>query len=373
MNRSAILLPAALLVVSAVVFGLVARADRGNAGAAPEASSVTAPDAADSSSAGEQPAARRVAPLPVEGFVVERAPFTEIVRATGRAEANRRAELALPVGGTVSRVAVREGDRVDAGATLLALDPRPLEIDRDEARARLAKAESDFELLGIADSSLTAERRRLIEDRKGVTEARSALARAELDLAEATLVAPFAGEIADVQVVRGERAPADRAVVTLVETHPIRVRAEVLESDLGRVAAGATATLRFPAWPDETFRGTVETLDPEVDPDRGTGVALVTVENRDGRIRPGMYAEVAISGASHADRLRVPREAVLERDRRLLVFRASDGRAEWQYVKTGLETRESIEIVDGLAPGDTVLVSGHLTLAHGAPVRVKLR
>jgi multidrug efflux pump subunit AcrA (membrane-fusion protein) len=85
-----------------------------------------------------------------------------------------------------------------------------------------------------------------------------------------------------------------------------------------------------------------------------------------------MYADVAIEGAQIADRLVVPRRAVLERDRKLLVFRASKGRAEWQYVTTGLESDEAIEITSGLSPGDTVLVGGHLTLAHGAPVTVTI-
>ena len=68
----------------------------------------------------------------------------------------------------------------------------------------------------------------------------------------------------------------------------------------------------------------------------------------------------------------VPRPAVLERSRRLLVFVARGGRAEWSYVETGLESDGEIEITSGVAPGDTILVDGHLTLAHGAPVRVTL-
>jgi len=321
----------------------------------------------------EEAAKSRLAPLPVEGVVVRSGPFVELVRATGRAEADRRAELALAVSGTVLEVFVREGDRVRAGDPLIRLDPRPFGIARDEARARLAKAESDFGLIGLTDSTLTAERLRLIEDRTGVTEARAGLARAELDLEQATLLAPFAGEIASVEAEIGERAPAERALVTLVASRPVRVRAEVLESDFGRLARGAQVTLRFPAFPGEAFTGTVDALDPDIDPDRGTGIAFVELPNEDGRIRPGMYADLTIAGSLHADRLQVPREAVLERDRRLLVFRATDGRAEWQYVETGLETRELVEITSGLAPGDTVLVDGHLTLAHAAPVRVKLR
>jgi multidrug efflux pump subunit AcrA (membrane-fusion protein) len=86
-----------------------------------------------------------------------------------------------------------------------------------------------------------------------------------------------------------------------------------------------------------------------------------------------MYAELEIAGDVHGDRIGVPRSAVLERDQRLLVFRAAGGRAEWQYVETGLESRDLVEITSGVAEGDTVLTGGHLTMAHGAPVQVRVR
>ena len=139
------------------------------------------------------------------------------------------------------------------------------------------------------------------------------------------------------------------------------------------MSPGMDVRVELPAFPGETFSGKVTALGPEIDPDRGTGVAYVEIENPDGRLKPGMYARVEIAGTVHADRLSVPRDAVLERDRKLLVFRAASGRAEWQYVETGLTSRDRIEIVSGIAAGDTVLVAGHLTLAHGAPVKVRIR
>ena len=79
------------------------------------------------------------------------------------------------------------------------------------------------------------------------------------------------------------------------------------------------------------------------------------------------------SWPSAADgRVVVPRRAVLERDRKLLVFRSRGGRAEWQYVDIGEGTDRLVEITRGVSPGDTVLVDGHFTIAHGAPVRVSL-
>jgi RND family efflux transporter MFP subunit len=203
--------------------------------------------------------------------------------------------------------------------------------------------------------------------------ARQQLARAEHDLSETRLLAPFAGEVAAVQARVGQRTQANAPLVSLVALEVIRVPAEVLESDFGRLRTGAQARLRFPALPGETFEGKIAALSPRLDPQRGTGIAWVQLPNPQGRIRPGMYADVEIDADVFQGRLSVPRDAVLERDRRLLVFRTKGERAEWQYVQTGLENDARIEITSGLAEGDTVLVEGHLTLAHGARVDVSLR
>ena len=136
---------------------------------------------------------------------------------------------------------------------------------------------------------------------------------------------------------------------------------------------GGSANVRFAALPGESFVGEIEALGPEIDPETGTGRAYVELDNPDHRIRPGMYAEVLLEAGSYPDRISVPREALLERDRKLLVFRAKAGRAEWTYVETGLETDDRVELLSGVAPGDSVLVEGHLTLAHGAPIKAKTR
>jgi len=311
--------------------------------------------------------------LPVDAIVARRSDFVQTVRATGRVEAHRRAELAASVGERIEVVAVTEGDHVERDDVLVRLDPRPFEIARNEATADLAVAEADYRLQLLDDPDPTPEREKQAAHRSGLTRARESIERSRLGLEGSVLRAPFAGEVVSVEADLGERAEVGRTLVTLVDLHLVRVRAEVLESDFGKIATGAAVRVELPAFPGETFAGTVSALGPEIDPGRGTGVAYVEIPNPDARLKPGMYARVEIAGAVHPDRLSVPRDAVLERDRKLLVFRVADGRAEWQYVETGLVSRDRIEVLSGVAAGDTVLVDGHLTLAHGAPVKVRIR
>jgi RND family efflux transporter MFP subunit len=208
--------------------------------------------------------------------------------------------------------------------------------------------------------------------RTGVTEAEQRVARARLDLEGTVLAAPFDGEVVDVAVAVGERTLPDRTLVTLVDRGRIRIPAEFLESSFMRLSPGTPAAVHFPALPGVEIAGSVAALAPELDTTRGTGIAYVEIANPSGRVKPGMYCEVAVEAGRYDARLSVPRPAVLERSRRMLVFVARSGHAEWSYVETGLESDDRIEILSGVAPGDTVLVDGHLTLAHGAPIKVSL-
>ncbi len=346
-------------------------------GAAPESAEarVTAESrgqAPDSSPTSNNPDAPRAASLAVAGVVVQSEPFVLTARATGRAEALQRAQLACRVGECVTAVHVHEGQRVRRGELLVELDPRSFEMALREAEARLASARIDFSALAFNDSVASLEKRDRMAARTGVTEAEQRVARAQMDLDATRITAPFDGEIVSRAVNVGERAQPERPLVTLVDRSRIRVPAEVLEASFAHLSPGAKASVRFPALGGTRFEGRITALAPELDTARGTGIAYVEIANNEGRIKPGMYCEVEIEAARFDSRLAVPRAAVLERSRRLLVFVARHGRAEWAYVDTGLETDDRIEITSGIAPGDTVLVDGHLTLAHGAPVSVSL-
>ncbi len=106
-----------------------------------------------------------------------------------------------------------------------------------------------------------------------------------------------------------------------------------------------------------------------------TAKVTVVVPNAGGRILPGMYARVELEAQRIPDRILVPRSAILERDRRTMLFVLEDGKAKWRYVTTGLENDEYVEIVENpetemVRPGEVVLTGGHFTLTHDADVRL---
>lgn len=141
------------------------------------------------------------------------------------------------------------------------------------------------------------------------------------------------------------------------------------------MAEGRPALLAVPAVAD-TFEADVDVISPSLDPQSRTCECIIRFPNGQGRFRPGMFVRAEIAGFIHPGRLMVPRNAVLIRDDRPLVFKVVGDQAHWLYVTTGLENDSWMEIKEvhsggSLSPGDQVVVSDHLTLAHEAKISIR--
>ncbi len=320
--------------------------------------------------------------LPVVGAMVWKGDLVLSVMTTGEVRAERLVTLKAEAAGTVLEVPVRPGARVDSGAVLVRLDPRPFDLAVREAEGALAEALGRYrdQFIGEDTTDMSAgavERRRTVRLRSGADAAEARLERAKLDRERAVLRAPFGGTADLVPVVPGQHVGVGESVATVVDLGSLVVEASVLEHDLALIQRGASASVTLNAAPDQRYAGRVIAVLPLVDSTSRAGRALVRVRTRDQILRPGMYADVELEAARLPARVIVPAAAVIERDGRPLVFRYRGGRAEWVYVTPGRSNGRETEIlpaesaaVPAIAPGDTVLVEGHLTLAHDAPVRL---
>ena len=263
------------------------------------------------------------------------------------------------------------------------IDTTEYALEVAKARSELERAESEYRKLvlfdqAIEDADVRADRARISRAQSGLTAAEVGLRQAEIDLERTAVVAPFGGRVADLEAVAGQWVAADAELLTLVDLEPIKVEVRVLEAELGLLSEGRRAVVSFAAFPGEEFEGRIRTVNPRVDPESRTGRVTVLLENRDGRVKPGMYAQVTIDARAFADRVLIPRRALLERDGRLMVFvfnaEGERGRAEWRYVTTGRENEVWVELTRGdegfVEPGEVVLTDGHHYLAHDAMVRL---
>lgn len=325
--------------------------------------------------------------VPVEGAPVERGTFVLWASAEGQAAALRRAPLLAEVAGPVTEVPVREGDFVQAGALVARVDPRLYELELAEAEGTLEQAQATYQELTlgddrIEDDEVRVERRRQARVRSGLAGAEARVEMARYNLAKTEIRAPYAGRVANLAVDVGSRVGQGDSIATVVDVSSIDVEVQVLEGEIAAIERGRSAGVRFSAFSGESFDGTVVSVNPVVDPETHVGRVTVRLANPGARILPGMHASVRIAGTLYEDRISVPKEAIVERSRREVVFvfepeseGSEIGLAKWRYVTTGLENEEAVEIVaseetDMIREGEVVLTGGHTTLTHDARVRL---
>lgn len=318
--------------------------------------------------------------LPVVVSDVEDGDLVLSINTTGQVRSEAEGRIRTEVAGTVSRVLVRPGQRVQRGQALVELDARPFEIDLAEAEVELKVREQAYQDLYRPDSAATGEmpsQQRLdaFVIRSGLAAARVRLDRAKLARERSTVYAPFAGTVDRITTVVGDRVSAGQELGFLVDLSSLRIEAAVLEHDLPLIRVGGEAVISSAAMPGQAITGRVAAVLPMVDSTTRAGRAHVRAASNSA-LRPGMYADVRLEAQRLTGRRLVPARAIIERDGRPLVFVVKDGRAQWTYVQPGRTNGQQTEILPDstsgiipVNPGDRVIIEGHLTLTHDAPVR----
>ncbi len=318
--------------------------------------------------------------LPVVAEEARDADLILRVTTTGQVRSDAVVTLRADVPGTVDAIRAKQGARVAKGELLLSLDQYPFDLAVREARATADEAEQRFLESYVPESLVTGraptpEQRRALMNKAGLTGARLKLERAQFEQKRSAVTSPIDGMVDVIHVAPGERVTGGQQLLTVVDTRHLRIEAQVLEHDLPLVRVGGDARITSAGAPGRVIRGRIDAVLPLVDSITRAGRAIIRV-NGDGTLRAGMYADVQLEAARLTSRRLVPAKAVIERDGRPLVFVIKDGRAQWTYVfpgrTNGLETELLPDATTGeipVRPGDAVIVEGHLTLTHDAPVK----
>jgi RND family efflux transporter MFP subunit len=246
--------------------------------------------------------------------------------------------------------------------------PRPEELGVSQAQIRENEAS-----LVRAQTSLNEGVAALQQSESVLREALVAQRQAESTLSESAIVAPASGVVARRMVDLGATVTTSTAVFQIQEINPIYVTVPVIERELAFLKPGLMAIVSSDAVPGEGYAGKIRSISPVLTTATRTAEVKIEVDNKDGRLRPGMFARVELILAQRDDAVTVPAEAILEVEGKSVVYTVVEGRAKARELETGISDGEVVEVVGGLKAGEQVVVTGQQNLRDGVPVFIPRR
>jgi membrane fusion protein (multidrug efflux system) len=290
------------------------------------------------------------------------------VTAVGTTEANERVDLKPEASGVLEAIHFVEGQHVAKGALLFQLDSRKeiATVAQADAEEKLAQAN-----VGRAQNLLgtRAISRQELDQLESQVAVKTAIKQVEKErLSERRVLAPFEGVVGPRLVSPGQYVMAGTSLGTLVDDSRIKVRFRIPERQLGLVRVDQPGRLRVSAYPDRTFAGRVDLVNPEVDEATRTVEARLIVDNPEESLRPGMFARVELIVGAREQAVVVPEGALVPSLDTFSVYAVEDGIAKLRPVKVGLRLPGKVEIQEGLSADQPIVVSGTQKLVDGMKV-----
>lgn len=239
----------------------------------------------------------------------------------------------------------------------------------DEARSNAAVA---IRAITTAKAAVDAAKAAAESVRAGIRTSEAAIAQAQKSVSDTVVTAPISGFISEKNVDLGEyispNVPNSK-VATIVRTSTLRVKIDIPEQEVGKVATGQGVSLQTSAFPDRSFAGTVVRISPSVSQQARTLMVEAEVQNVDGLLKPGQFATVRITQSKPEPAVLIPASAVRTDGEISKVFIVKEGAAREQFVQLGLLENNMIQIKQGVVEGDVVATSNLNNLRDGVLVR----
>jgi membrane fusion protein (multidrug efflux system) len=289
------------------------------------------------------------------------------IEAIGNAVANESTEITSKTVNTVTAIHFNEGQMVRKGTVLVEFDSIQARSELAGAEAALAESRAQFkrsrELL--ATQALSQSQLDTLEATLKSNEARVQSAQARVE--DTIIRAPFSGRVGFRRVSLGSLVSPGTVIATLDDTLVMKLDFTVPQAYLFAIQPGLPITAQIAGVPNEKFAGKVSTLDSRVDPVTRSIVVRAELPNPKGILKPGMFMTAKISAAA-AQALLVPEGAIVPEQGKSFVFVVKDGVASKREVSLGRRRPGQVQITEGLANGEKVIVEGTQKVRDGIQV-----
>jgi membrane fusion protein (multidrug efflux system) len=315
--------------------------------------------------------------------------WVEQLTAIGTLISSHGVDITSQVAGIVTEVYVQSGEDAKQGDKLVQLDIAVELADLASSKATLQEAEVAYQRQADLIAKKVTSEANVDTARAKRDTAQAATKRIEAVIAQKTILAPLAGRLGIRKVERGQYVSPGMTLVTMQALDPMRVDFPMPEQAIGKLQVGQEIEVTVDAYPNDVFKGKIESLDARVAENTRTLLVRGSLPNPDRKLLPGMFANVVVMVGRPRDVVTVPRTAVtygLYGDSVYVVqpapgktgdAAANTGKAEERkliaerrFVKAGQARDERVAITTGLNAGDEVVTTGQLKLNPGAAIRV---
>ena len=295
-------------------------------------------------------------------------PFEFLINSSGVIVSETEVRVAFQGSGYLEQLQVRNGQRVKKGQVLGRLEHTREKLAVEKAKINLANAQVKYSSDSMAyGSNFSQTIQRNLELQSGLSAAKISLAEAQVNLEHTVIQAPVPGVVASLEEKQGNLVSSGKELCVIYDPDHLTLTGKVLETDFKHIKTGLQADIYPLAFKNQQFEALLTEIDPKVD-DKGM-IAIKFRLLRPQGLLPGMNANAVIRVPQNHNII-VPREALVIKSGRPVVFTYENGLAKWNYVEVGLDNGTDIEILDGIKEGSAVIVSNNLQLGHDARVSI---
>lgn len=286
--------------------------------------------------------------------------LVEKLQLPGTLRAENVANILATAEGKISRLLVREGDQVQANTVVAMISSLVREDIINSAR-----------LLVQAKQEALKKDPGKLDLKKELEQAQQDYQFALQQYKEIPVTSPIAGVVSQRWVDLGDMLPAKARLFEIQSRGKLLADVPVSELDIRKLKLDQIAEVYADACPEKQFKGVIQRIYPQVEAKTRNGMVEIRIADPCPNLKSGMFVRVTFFTRTINNTIAIPIPAVIERPQKKVCFVVDEGKAKEVVIKTGLETEGWVEILEGLAPGDKLIVEGQEQLKTGNPVKVQ--
>lgn len=308
--------------------------------------------------------------LSVEGMILKASQIDDKIYATGTLLANEEVDLTPETSGRIIGIYFEEGSKVSKGQRLAKIDDSELiaQLNKLKVQEKLAQSEEsrqkkllDIEAISQGEYDVTLNQLNTLE---------ADISLLETQLVKTNIISPFSGVVSLRNVSAGGYVLPSTLIATMQQIDPIKVEFSVPERYIREIKEGTVVNFGVTNG-QETYQAKVYAVDSRIDVNTRTVKVRARSSNPDNRLKPGAFARVEIILNTFEDAILIPSDAILTEMEGEKVFVTENGIATSKKIKTGIRNENMVQILEGLAPKDTLVLTGLMSIQEGMSIEFK--